>query len=412
MALRFQVAGFPVQVHLLFVLTTLALGWTESSDPARLAVWFSVVFVSVLLHELGHALAFRRFGHGASISLHGMGGTTTSEGGRPLTHRQDLWISLAGPGAGFLLGGLVLALQHFTHVGQGSSLAHYSVVALLWVNIGWGVFNLLPVLPLDGGHVMAAIVRERGGPRFEWLIPAISLATAACGLVLSLLWKQRWLGMFALMLAVSNAGQLAQAWMERRYALRIRASLKRVRPTVDGAKAPSVDRLLTELSLPSRYTAPEPGSAAPPERQAPPPERHAPPPKRPDPPQPSAALSEPELPEMLHDPWFVGELLLSNDLPELAIRPLSAAFYEVPTVQRGHALVTALLEAGRYADLLRTLSTPSQRHLGDETLLLIVTRAETAAQPALAARARELRQGRARSKPLPSRSAHDSKKPG
>ncbi len=413
MALRFRVAGFPVQVHPLFLITTLTLGATGFDDLARLAVWFVVVFASVLLHELGHALAFRRFGHGASIALHGLGGTTTSEGGRALTHRQNLWISLAGPVAGFLLGGLVLALQHFTPLGQAGGLTRYTVGALLWVNIGWGLFNLLPVVPLDGGHVLAAIIRERGGPRFEWLIYAISLATAASGLVLALLWRDRWLGLFALVLGVSNAGRLAQAWMERRYMLRMRSSLKRVRPTLEGDKAASVDRLLTELRLPSRYIPREHGSASPPEHQAPPPEQRAPPPKRPTPRGRSAPMPAPELP---HDPRFVGELLLSNGLAELAIRPLRAAFLEAPMAQTGHGLVTALLETGRYPDLVRLLAAPSHRHLGDETLLLIATRAEAAAQPALATRARELRQGLARSEPLSeplsARGPHDSEKPG
>ncbi len=68
MALRFRVAGFSIQIHPLFFLLTLATGAAEWRSPARLAVWFSVVLVSVLVHELGHALAFRRYGHPRSWS--------------------------------------------------------------------------------------------------------------------------------------------------------------------------------------------------------------------------------------------------------------------------------------------------------------------------------------------------------
>jgi Zn-dependent protease len=395
MALRFRVAGFPVQIHPLFFLTSLATGATGWRSPALLAVWFCVVLVSVLIHELGHALAFRRFGHGASIALHGLGGTTTSDGGRRLSHRQDLWVSLAGPAAGFLLGGLVLALQHFTPVGQAGGLVRSGVRALLWANFGWGLMNLLPILPLDGGHVLAALVRARAGNRFEWLIHLISLVTAACGLVLAVVWKDVWLGTFALALGVMNGGRFWQTWVERGYMLRIRAASKRVRPLSKGDEAaPGVERFLAELRLPSR--------SSPQERRAPPPQRQAPPERPPS--------REHELPDAPHDPQFVGELLLANGLAELAIHPLRTAFNEASASRSGHSLVTALLEAGRYPEVARLLALPDLTRLGDETLTLIATRAEAAGQPTLAARAREVLQGRASSGPLAARSAHDSEK--
>jgi stage IV sporulation protein FB len=394
MALRFQVAGFPVQVHLLFLLTALAVGATGGWNPARLAVWFGVVFLSVLIHELGHALAFRRFGHGARISLHGLGGTTSSTGGRSLTHRQDLWLSLAGPAAGFLLGGLVLALQRLTPVGQAGGLVGYAVASLLWANFGWGIINLLPILPLDGGHALAAVIRERGGNRFEWLIHGISLAAAAVGLVLAIAWKSLWLGGFALVLGVLNVGQFLRAWVERGYMRKIRAASKRMRPAVKAHEASaSIEGFLSQLR-PS-HRAPQPSPPKPPE--APPEQRASPSPQRPAPPSPPKRSSPPEqeLLELPPDPRFLGEWLLDNGLAELALPSLRAAFTEALTPRTGHALATALLEASRYAELTRLLSSPEAAHLGDETLQLIATRAEAAGQPSLATRAQELRQGRA-----------------
>ena len=357
MTLRFRVAGFPVEVHPLFLLTALATGATGGWNPARMAVWFGVVFVSVLVHELGHALAFRRFGHGASISLHGLGGTATSTGGRALTHRQDLWVSLAGPGAGFLLGGLVYGLQHLLPMGQAGGMTGYTVMALLWVNFGYGLLNLLPIHPLDGGHAMAALVRERGGNRYEWLIHGISLGVAVVGLVLAIVWRQVWLGMFALVLAVMNGVRFSQTWIERGYMIGIRTASKRAR------------------------------SSPPP---APPPAQPEPPPKR----APSLEL-EKDLPELPPDPQFLGEWLLDNGLAELALPPLRTAFATEPSPQTGHALATALLEAGRHAEMARLLSSPDAAHLGDETLTLIATRSEAAGQLPLATRARELHQRRA-----------------
>jgi hypothetical protein len=102
-------------------------------------------------------------------------------------------------------------------------------------------------------------------------------------------------------------------------------------------------------------------------------------------------------------------MLLGNGLPELAVSPLRNAFQEAPTAQTGHLLVTALLEARRHEELTRLLASPSHQHLGAETLSLIASRADTAGQPALAARARELLQ--TRSEPLPARGPHDSEKP-
>jgi len=383
MALRFRVAGFPVQVSLLFLLTALASGATGGWNPARMAVWFGVVFLSVLLHELGHALALRRFGHGASIELHGLGGTTSSTGGRRLTHRQDLWLSLAGPAAGFLLGGLVLALQRFTPVGQAGGLVGYAVVSLLWTNFGWGLINLLPIHPLDGGHALAAVIRSRGGNRFEWLIHGISLATAAVGLVLAIVWKNYFLGAFALFLGVLNAGQFVRAWAERGYMRKIRAASKRVRPAVESHEtSASIEGFLSQLRL--RPRSPRPASPPPPAPQ---------PPAPPAPPQ-RASRPEPELLEVPLDSQFLGEWLLNNGLAELALPSLRTSFTGAPTPQTGHALATALLEASRYPELIRLLFSPEVTHLGDETLQLIATRAEAAGQPALATRARELRQGR------------------
>ena len=254
MALRFRVAGFPVQVHPLFLLTALAAGLTGWWTPGRVAVWCGVVFLSVLIHELGHALAFRRFGHGASISLHGLGGTTSSTGGRP-SHLQELWLSLAGPAAGFLLGGGVLALQRLTPVGQAGGLVGYAVEALLWTNFGWGIMNLMPILPLDGGHTLAAVIRHRGGSRYEWLIRGISLATAAVGLVLAIVWRNYWLGGFALVLGVLNLEPFLRAWVERQYMRKIRESSQRQRPAVEAHEvSASIEGFLAQLR-------PRPGAA-------------------------------------------------------------------------------------------------------------------------------------------------------
>jgi Zn-dependent protease len=373
---HFHVAGFPVRVHPLFFLTALATGWAFISEPARLAVWMAVVFVSVLLHEVGHALAFRRYGCPASISLHGMGGTTEGEDAERLTHRQSAWVSFAGPGAGFLLGGLIWALARFTPLGQQGGLAGQAVTQLLWANIGWGLFNLLPLQPLDGGHLLASAVRARKGYRYERALHGIGIATALALLGLAIWWKQPWVGLLALMFGWMNFEELRRTPREYRFQ-RAAAPPRRVSASraPDAEGAVSVERLLGEFRSGSRAPAP---TRVPEERRA------------------SAPVLTPDedLPEGPHDSAMVGLLLLDSGMAAQAVRPLQSAFAEAPSPRTGHALVRALLETGRFKELEALLAQPRAAHLAADTLGLIAERAGAAGRDTLAAHARELRQGR------------------
>ncbi|NUQ84277.1 MAG: site-2 protease family protein [Anaerolineales bacterium] len=176
--LRFSIAGIPVRVHPLFWLIALLLG--SSGDLLTIPIWIFVVFVSILIHELGHAFAFRRYGMDSHIVLHIAGGLTVPEStpwGRGWANvapspRQQIVISLAGPLAGFLFAALVIAGVFFSGgtvlttmlfgflplpltpiLPFGGRILGVFAAMLLWVNIFWGLINLLPVYPLDGGQV-------------------------------------------------------------------------------------------------------------------------------------------------------------------------------------------------------------------------------------------------------------------
>lgn len=183
--LNFSVAGFPVRVHPLFWVIALLLG-SGSNNLLMIPVWVVIVFVSVLIHELGHALAFRRYGQDSHILLHFSGGLTIPQstpwgGGYAnvgLTPNQHIFVSLAGPFAGFLLAALTLAVGAAlggeiivtTILGiipfpivlmpYGSTLQDV-FITMLWVNVFWGIINLLPVYPLDGGHVARYILIQQ-----------------------------------------------------------------------------------------------------------------------------------------------------------------------------------------------------------------------------------------------------------
>jgi Zn-dependent protease len=381
---HFHVAGFPVRVHPLFFLIAFASGWGLLDEPARLALWVGIVFVSVLLHELGHALAFRRFGCTAAIELHGMGGTTTSRQEERLTHGQSAWVSFAGPGLGFVLGGLVWALSSLTPLGQQGGLAGFAVKQLLWVNVGWGLFNLLPVQPLDGGHLLASAVRARSGYKYERVLLGIGIATAAGVLGLSIAWGQVWMGLLAMMFGVMNFEQLRRLPADEVPFQRAAATPRGrggSRSATPEPRAASVERLLEELRSAPRASPPDGTTEA----------RRAPAPVK----APEAAGPEgPEGPEGPHDPALVGEMLLDSGLPELAVRPLQTAFARSPAARTGHALALALLEAGRFRELESLLAGPHAPRLSDDTLALVSERAGKAGQDALASRARALRQGR------------------
>lgn len=190
--LSFTLAGFPVTVQPLFVLVVGAAGLSSRSLEVGLS-WVAVVTVSVLWHELGHGLAMRRFGYPARIELVAMGGLTHWPPDASPAARERLWVSAAGPAAGLLLGGLVWFLAR--SAGPLPPLAGVLVRSLLWVNVFWSLFNLLPILPLDGSHVLEALHLLR--PRLvraSWVGWASALAGAAV-----LLWaagtQQVWIGL-------------------------------------------------------------------------------------------------------------------------------------------------------------------------------------------------------------------------
>lgn len=199
--MRFTLAGFPVQIHWSFFLVAALLGF--SNDLYALLVWVGVVFVSVLLHEMGHALVGRRFGMHPEISLYGMGGLTSWRTGRRLTRAQSILVSVAGPGAGLLLGALVWGVM-LIEMPELNPLGRMALGSLLFVNILWSVLNLLPILPLDGGNVMRSLVHISRRGVDERLPRQISIAVAATGAVAGLLYGFTFAAIFGAYLAFSN----------------------------------------------------------------------------------------------------------------------------------------------------------------------------------------------------------------
>ena len=114
-------------------------------------LWIPIVFLSVLIHELAHAGAIAMLGFGASqIVLTGMGGVTINR--RRARPWQDLIISVAGPAASFALYFLCVWMAYNVRATHTDKMLSALIPLMAWANIAWGIFNLIPVPPLDGGH--------------------------------------------------------------------------------------------------------------------------------------------------------------------------------------------------------------------------------------------------------------------
>jgi Zn-dependent protease len=182
---QFEIAGIRVRVSVWFWLGATLLGWGICQSFAQgdqramigyLILWAVAVLVSILVHELGHALAYRFFGQGSQIVIYQFGGLAIPDAwGRRTSLRpiQRLVVSAAGPLAQLALAAAIcIGLKGvgyavpFPIAAVGEPLGLYDgerieslqafafVMFMLSVNIFWPILNLLPVPPLDGGQIV------------------------------------------------------------------------------------------------------------------------------------------------------------------------------------------------------------------------------------------------------------------
>jgi Zn-dependent protease len=188
--LRFPLFGFPVRIGYSFLVGAAIIGFGSPNSSLRIAVlWTVIVLVSVLVHELGHAFAARGLGAQPTIDLYLFGGVTAFVPPRQLSRLESIWITVAGPLAGFALGGFVLSVAGAFGVSEPSlrlfanaSLAEQAVSISIYVNLIWGLVNLLPILPLDGGNVVRSLLPGTAEQRNR--IASVVSAVLAVGLII------------------------------------------------------------------------------------------------------------------------------------------------------------------------------------------------------------------------------------
>lgn len=174
--LQFSLFNIPVRVSIWFWLFAALIGFDYSKmGTDYLLAWVMVVFLSILIHELGHALFLKWYGDDPWIVLLPFGGYAASYGFERHSTLRTVIMLLAGPGAGFLLAGATFGLA-MAFSGSLTQLMVNVADMLIIVNIVWGLFNLLPVFPLDGGRVCQQLFRwmsPRSGDRYAFTLSCI-----------------------------------------------------------------------------------------------------------------------------------------------------------------------------------------------------------------------------------------------
>src|SRR5215831_1147997 len=220
---RFRLFGVPVAVKFWFWVAAVLL--CNAGETSTVLIWIAVCLASILVHELGHVYAYRHFGDDAQIVLYGWGGLTIPRHDTRGTF-QAVAVALAGPAAGFAVVvvtvGLAVASGTSIRLGwhlffpvlqaaasAGARITDFRWLALLndllWVNLYWGLVNLLPIYPFDGWHAARALLddREFGGGRRKALI--WSAVTAALVAVLGLIARNLYMVAIFAVLAASSA---------------------------------------------------------------------------------------------------------------------------------------------------------------------------------------------------------------
>lgn len=204
---HFTLFGIPVRVEpWFFIIPAFAL---QTRDMTGALIWTALVFTGVLAHELGHAFAMKRYGFQPSIQLHALGGLTHFPPHADPTPKQSFMITLAGPATGLSIGLVALAAQHLNPVRSPE--LDTALSDAVWINVGWSIINLLPVLPWDGGHVLESGLMWATGKRHDRVVAASSIVVGGLIVALAISLQSFLIGYFGAMGIWQGYGRWQQA---------------------------------------------------------------------------------------------------------------------------------------------------------------------------------------------------------
>ncbi len=183
----FYVFGIPVSIDPMFLIGMFV--FYAASGGGRPGVYVAVgIGIFTLIHELGHAVTAKMMGAEVAISLSFLVGWAQYSTARPLRRWQSALISVMGPLTQLVAAGIafwVIRLFLLPASDRSSALLYADLHdAVMWSGVVIAVLNLLPLWPLDGGHIVISLVRPLGGPRgralfLRWTVAASALMALA-----------------------------------------------------------------------------------------------------------------------------------------------------------------------------------------------------------------------------------------
>lgn len=168
----------PLRISPMFFLTAAFIGWMNSGmNIIAILIWVVIIFISILIHEFGHALLSKAFGQHPSIELVAFGGLTVPNGPK-ISLWKEFVVVLCGPLFGFIL---FLVAAYLSQVTGPPMQPIFRVTAM--VNLFWTVVNLLPVLPLDGGQLVRIVLEGLFGVKgYRYATICSAVLSLVCGL--------------------------------------------------------------------------------------------------------------------------------------------------------------------------------------------------------------------------------------
>ena len=164
----FRLFKIPVYVHPWFWLTLALIGGGLRANNATsmvIVLMFVLAgFISILVHELGHASMIRKYGLPTEIHLVAFGGFARYPQGH-LNRKQSFLVTAAGPGIQLALGVLAMVILKVVPIPE-TSMLRVMLSYLVLVSFFWAILNCLPIHPLDGGQMLAAVL---GPQRLRWV---------------------------------------------------------------------------------------------------------------------------------------------------------------------------------------------------------------------------------------------------
>ncbi|MDD1775693.1 MAG: CBS domain-containing protein [Methanobacterium sp.] len=161
----FSIFGIPVELHISFLLLMLVIYLVALFNlipgvDLVVAVLITLLFITVVLHELTHSYVAKRYGVEIErIVLLPIGGVSAMKE-LPRDPRQELRIALAGPLTNLVIAAVLYPLFLLLGNTLSPSLS-FLLYNFILLNLLLGAFNLLPAFPMDGGRVLRAYLAER-----------------------------------------------------------------------------------------------------------------------------------------------------------------------------------------------------------------------------------------------------------